>query len=75
MQHARSVLDAITLFSLTSATFERGATLDPEGLRSLDALHLGAALGLGGELDGVVTYDELMAAAASLYGMAVVAPT
>jgi hypothetical protein len=30
MQRARSVLDALTLFNLTSATFERAATLDPE---------------------------------------------
>ena len=75
MQRARSVLDALTLFNLTSATFERAATLDPEELRSLDALHLAAALELGDELDGIVTYDNRMAAAASLYGVAVIAPT
>jgi predicted nucleic acid-binding protein len=74
MQRARSVLDALTLFSLTSATFERAATLDPEGLRSLDAIHLAAALELGDELDGIVTYNERMAAAASLYGVAVISP-
>ena len=75
MQRARSVLDALTLFNLTSATYERAATLDPEELRSLDALHLAAALELGDELDGIVTYDNRMAAAASLYGVAVIAPT
>jgi hypothetical protein len=30
---------------------------------------------LGDELDGIVTYDNRMAAAASLYGVAVIAPT
>ena len=75
MQRARSVLDALTLFNLTLATFERAATLDPEELRSLDALHLAAALEMGDELDGIVTYDSRMAAAASLYGVAVIAPT
>lgn len=75
MQRARSVLDALTLFNLTSATYERAATLDPEELRTLDALHLAAALELGDELDGIVTYDNRMAAAASLYGVAVIAPT
>ncbi len=75
MQRARSVLDALTLFNLTSATFERAATLDPEELRSLDALHLAAALELGDELDGIVTYDDRMSAAAALYGIAVVAPS
>ncbi|MDE3203076.1 MAG: PIN domain-containing protein [Acidobacteriota bacterium] len=74
MQRARSVLDALTLINLTSATFERAATLDPGELRSLDALHLAAALELGDELDGIVTYDSRMAAAASLYGVAVITP-
>ena len=75
MRRARAVLDAITLFNLTSATFERAATLDPGELRSLDALHLAVALELGDELDGIVTYDDRMATAASLYGIAVIAPT
>ena len=75
MRRARAVLDALTLVNLTPATFERAATLDPEELRSLDALHLAAALELGDELDGVVTYDDRMAAAASLYGVAVIAPS
>ncbi len=75
MQRARAVLDALTLFNLDSATFERAATLDPEELRSLDALHLAAALELGDELDGIVTYDDRMAAAASQHGVAVVVPT
>ena len=74
MRRARSVLDAVTLFNLSAATFERAATLDPEELRSLDALHLAAALELDDELDGIVTYDDRMAAAASLYGIAVIAP-
>jgi predicted nucleic acid-binding protein len=75
MQRARAVLDALTLFNLSSATFERAATLDPEELRGLDALHLAAALELGDELDGIVTYDDRMAAAASRYGIAVIAPS
>ncbi len=74
MQRARTVLDALTLINLTSATFERAATLDPDELRSQDAPHLAAALELGDELDGIVTYDSRMAAAASLYGVAVIAP-
>ncbi|MGH8987655.1 MAG: PIN domain-containing protein [Acidimicrobiales bacterium] len=75
MQRARVVLDALTLFSLTSGAFERAATLDPDELRSLDALHLAAALELGDELDGIVTYDDRLAAAAALYGVAVISPT
>jgi len=75
MQRVGSVLDAVTLFTLTSATCERAVTLDPEELRSLKVLHLAAALELGDELDGMVTYDSRIAAAASLYGVAVITPT
>ncbi|MGC9155457.1 MAG: type II toxin-antitoxin system VapC family toxin [Ferrimicrobium sp.] len=75
VQRARSVLDALTLLSLTSATFERAAILDPQQLRSLDALHIAVALELGDELDGIVTYDERMAAAAASYGIGVIMPT
>ena len=44
-------------------------------LRSLDALHLAAAVELGDELDGIVTYDERLSQAASHHGIAVVAPS
>ena len=75
MQRARAVLDSITLLTFPPATFERAAELDPDGLRSLGALHLAAALELGDELDGVVTYDERLARAAQLRGVGVIAPT
>jgi predicted nucleic acid-binding protein len=52
----------------------RLADLDPELLRSLDALHLAAALELGDELDGIVTYDDRLATAARHHGVAVLAP-
>jgi predicted nucleic acid-binding protein len=74
-QQARSVLDTVTLISVTTSTFERAAQLDPIELRSLDALHLAAALELGDELAGIITYDERLAAAAADYGVTVIAPT
>ena len=74
MQRA-TVLDVLTLFNLAAATFERAAALDRDELRSLNALHLAAALELDDELDGIVTYDDRMATVASLYGVAVIAPT
>lgn len=64
MQRARSVFDALMLVELTSATFDRAATPGQEGLGNLDALHLAAALELGDELFGIVTYDSRMAEAA-----------
>lgn len=71
---ARAVLEAVTLLTLTSAIFDGAGRLDPLELRSLDALHLAAALELGDELEGVVAYDERLAAAAAVNGIVVVAP-
>jgi uncharacterized protein len=72
---ARSVLDAITLIQLSTTTFESAALLDPALLRSLDALHLAAALELGDDLEGFVTYDDRLAESARHHGIPVVAPS
>ncbi len=71
---AREVLDAVTLLHVTPGLFEDAGRLDPSGLRSLDAIHLAAALDLGDDLDGLVTYDDRMKEAAATNGVAVVAP-
>lgn len=75
MPRARAVLDAITLLSLPPATFDRAAALEPSEMRSLDAVPLAAALDLGDELEGIVTYDERLSAAAALHGITVIAPS
>ena len=74
MPRARAVLDAITLLIVPTPTFERAADVDPDLLRSLDALHLAAALELGDELDGLLTYDDRLTGAAQLHGLTVIAP-
>lgn len=71
---ARAVLEAITLIELTTSVCEEAGRLEPPALRSLDALHLAAALSLGDDLEGLVTYDERQAQAASALGVPVVAP-
>jgi uncharacterized protein len=71
---AREVLASITLTEVTSAIFEQAGRLDPASMRSLDAIHLAAALDLGDDLEGMVTYDERLAAAALLNGIPVIAP-
>jgi uncharacterized protein len=71
---ARSVLDSVTLTEVTTAVYERAGHLDPATLRSLDAVHLAAALDLGDDLDGLVTYDKRLADAALLHGVRVTAP-
>lgn len=74
MVEARSVLDSLMLLTLTTALCERAATLGPDLLRSLDALHLAAALEMGDDLEGIVTYDRIQADGARSLGLTVVAP-
>lgn len=67
------MLAGITLHDVTPGTFRQAGALPGDHLRSLDALHLAAALRLGCRT--VVTYDAHMAEAARELGFDVVAPT
>lgn len=71
---AHAVLDALVLLQVTSRVLDVAGRLEPASLRYLDAIHLAAALELGDELVGIVTYDDRLAEAAAAYGAAVVAP-
>ena len=56
------------------AVLDGAAAIDPAELRSLDAVHLATALGIGERLDGVVTYDARLREAADLAGLTVLMP-
>lgn len=71
---SREAIATLTLIRLDDDLYEAAAKLDPPMLRSLDALHLAAALSLGPDLAGVVTYDSRMTAGARALGLTVVAP-
>jgi uncharacterized protein len=71
---ARERLLAVSLVKLTTDVCERAAELDPDILRSIDALHLAAALTFGDDLEGIVTYDDRLRDAARLHGIATIAP-
>jgi predicted nucleic acid-binding protein len=68
------VVSQITVVEPTEAIRTRAAVLEPVTLRSLAALHLATALEIGDELDGLVTYDRRMSAAAETFGLLVHAP-
>ena len=72
---AKELLLTVNLLAMPSSTFARAAELDPRILRSLDALHLASALDLGDDLDALITYDDRLAEACALHGVAVVAPS
>lgn len=57
-----------------AGVFDRAGLLPPRDLRSLDALHLAAAMTLGGDLEGIVVYDERLKSAAATAGITVASP-
>jgi predicted nucleic acid-binding protein len=71
---AEMVLSRLQIVTLTRVLLERAARVAPVQLRSLDAIHLAAALELSVELEAIVTYDDRMADAARRHGIAVVMP-
>lgn len=66
------LLDGVDLHELPAPLFVEAGLLPGARLRSLDALHLAAAIRLG--VDGVLTYDRRMAEAAESLGMRIIAP-
>jgi len=71
---ARAALSTITLLAVDDATLETAADLEPAELRSLDALHLAAALSMAGELGRLYCYDARLSAAAAEFGLDVRQP-
>jgi len=71
---ARRVLDRMHLLTLGDALLDAAGGLWV-GLRSLDAIHVAAALELGEDVECLVTYDHRMAAAARESGMTVAKPS
>lgn len=50
------------------------ASLSPDTLRSLDAIHLATALAFGPELAGMVVYDQRLRDAARAAGITIHSP-
>ncbi len=71
---AASVLDGMTLIGFSSRQATEAATVRPLTLRSLDAIHLAAALNVRDELSAFVTYDRRLADAARLVDVPVLSP-
>lgn len=67
------LLEAVSLHELPPSLFTEAGLLPGPGLRSLDALHLTAAIRLG--VDRVVTYDRRLAHAADELGITVHSPS
>jgi predicted nucleic acid-binding protein len=70
----RAVLDSLIVLTITAGIFDAAGRLTPDALRSLDAIHLAAALELGDDLEGIVTYDAGLAEAAHANGIVAFGP-
>ena len=71
---ARRQLRGLALMTLTGDTYDLAGRLQPAFLRSLDAIHVAAALSLGAGLTALVTYDQRLAVAAATNGLTVLSP-
>lgn len=71
---ARRLLGTVNLVRLDEPLLDRAGDLEPAELRSLDAVHLAAALAIGPDLGIVITYDNRLRDAALAQGLDVESP-
>ncbi len=72
---ARQQLRGVAYIHMDRQLYGLAGALTPLELRSLDALHIAAALTLSQDLSEFVTYDDRMVKAARLHGLPVVSPS
>jgi predicted nucleic acid-binding protein len=71
---AQAVFARIEMLDIDPPLLREAASLDPIGLRSLDAIHLATALSIRDELGALVTYDRRLGSAARAYNLEVLIP-
>lgn len=71
----KTLLQGVTLLSLTPAIRQRAAMIGTGQLRTLDAVHLATAEALDDDLGVIFTYDTRMLDDGPLEGLPVRAPT
>lgn len=74
LRRARQVLSRISLIKIDDPVLRTAAELDPQMLRSLDAIHLATALSTVEPVAALVTYDSRLRDASRLSGIAVESP-
>ncbi len=70
----REGLRRVDLIGVDDRILDAAGTLEPQVLRTLDAIHLATAIAVGDDLEAIVTYDERMIDAASLLGLPAATP-
>jgi hypothetical protein len=72
---ARRLFGGLRLIRIDEPLLDRAGDLQPQDLRSLDAIHLAAALAIGPDLGMVFTYDDRLRRAALALGLDVESPS
>jgi predicted nucleic acid-binding protein len=74
---AEHMLSQVRFLDIGNAALERASRLGPVDLRSLDAIHLDAALTLArnDDVGAVLTFDHRLQAACAHHGLAVESPS
>jgi predicted nucleic acid-binding protein len=70
----REGLRRVDLIGIDDRILDAAGTLEPQVLRTLDAIHLATAMAVGDDLEAIVTYDERMIDAARLMGLSTASP-
>ncbi len=68
------LLGGLLLLEVDAPTLRQAALLPPAALRTLDAVHLAAALQVRDRVDALVAYDYRLLAAAQEHGLPVLSP-
>ena len=72
--YVEDALAAIDTLPASTDLFDAAGVIGHSGLRTLDAVHLATAVQLGEGCEGMITYDNRLADAATAAGLDVLAP-
>ena len=74
VEQARRLLQRIPMVEVGRTLFRQAGLMGPAHVRSLEAIHIAAAMSLGPDLGVLITYDDRLVAAAELLGLQVASP-
>ena len=74
LRRAEALLRRIPMIDADLPLLSQAAAVDPVSMRSLDAIHVAAALSLGQDLGALFTYDRRLADAAREHNLSVLSP-
>ena len=72
--HAELIWERLDLIAVSSRVLDAAAAIEQPFVRTLDAIHLAAAMSMRTSLSAFVTYDKRLAAAAQEIGLPVRSP-